>query len=154
MPLCAVLLLHASAFEMGLLVALENLPYFLLCLPAGVVLDRSRRLPIIVASSAMLAIALASVPVAWWLGRLSMHWMYAVGFIMGAGAVVGGSAEQIYLTFLVGRDGLVQARAKFGTTDSASRLLGPGLAGILIQILGAPSPSSSTSAPSSSPYGT
>lgn len=138
LPLCAVLLLHASPAEMGLLVALENLPYFLLCLPAGVLLDRSRRLPILMASDVMLAIALTSVPVAWWLGMLTMHWMYAVGFIMGTGAVIGGSAEQIFLTFLVGRDGLVQARAKFGTTDSASRLLGPGLAGVLIQILGAP----------------
>jgi Na+/melibiose symporter-like transporter len=64
--------------------------------------------------------------------------MCAVGFTMGIGAVVGGSAEQIFLTFLVGRDGLVQARSKFGTTDAASRLLGPGLAGILIQVLSAP----------------
>ncbi|WP_332879284.1 MFS transporter [Massilia sp. S19_KUP03_FR1] len=138
LPLCAVLLLHASPAQMGLLVALEGLPYLLFSLPAGVLLDRSRRLPIMIASDIMLATALASVPVAWWLGMLSIHWLYAVGFVMGTGAVVGGSAEQIFLTFLVGRDGLVQARAKFGTTDAASRLLGPGMAGVLIQLLGAP----------------
>jgi MFS family permease len=138
LPLCAVLLLHASPAQMGLLVALEGLPFLLFSLPAGVLLDRSRRLPIMIASDIMLATALASIPVAWWLGVLSMHWMYTVGFIMGTGAVVGGSAEQIFLTFLVGRDGLVEARAKFGTTDAASRLLGPGMAGVLIQLLGAP----------------
>jgi MFS family permease len=138
LPLCAVLLLHASPAQMGLLVALENLPFLLFSLPAGVLLDRSRRLPVMMASDVLLATALASIPIAWWLGVLSMPWMCAVGFIMGIGAVIGGSAEQIFLTFLVGRDGLVQARAKFGTTDAASRLLGPGLAGILIQILGAP----------------
>ena len=138
LPLCAVLLLHASPAQMGLLVALENLPFLLFSLPAGVLLDRSRRLPIMLASDVLVATALASIPVAWWLGVLSMPWMYAVGFTMGIGAVVGGSAEQIFLTFLVGRDGLVQARAKFGTTDAASRLLGPGLAGILVQLLGAP----------------
>lgn len=138
LPLCAALLLQASPGQMGLLVALENLPYFLLCLPAGVLLDRARRLPVMMASDVMLATALASVPIAWWLGLLSMHWLYAVGFIMGTGAVVGGSAEQIFLTFLVGRDALVAARAKFGATDSASRLLGPGLAGVLVQLLGAP----------------
>lgn len=138
LPLCAVLLLHATPAQMGLLVALENLPYLLFSLPAGVLLDRSRRLPVMMASDVMLATALASVPVAWWLGVLSMPWLFAVGFIMGVGSVVGGSAEQIFLTFLVGRDGLVAARAKFGTTDAASRLLGPGLAGILIQVLGAP----------------
>jgi hypothetical protein len=138
LPLCAVLLLHASPAQMGLLVALEGLPFLLFSLPAGVLLDRSRRLPIMIASDIMLAATLASIPVAWWLGMLSMHWMYAVGFITGTGAVVGGSAEQIFLTFLVGRDGLVEARAKFGTTDAASRLLGPGMAGVLIQLLGAP----------------
>ena len=138
LPLCAVLLLHASPAEMGLLVALESLPFLLFSLPAGVLLDRSRRLPVMMASDVMLALALASVPAAWWVGVLSVHWLMAVGFVMGIGAVVGGSAEQIFLTFLVGRDGLVEARAKFGTTDSASRLLGPGLAGVLIQLMGAP----------------
>ena len=138
LPLCAVLLLHASAAEMGVLMALETAPFLLFSLPAGVLLDRSRRLPIMMASDVLLALALASVPAAWWLGVLSVHWLMAVGFVMGIGAVIGGSAEQIFLTFLVGRDGLVQARAKFGTTDSASRLLGPGLAGVLIQLMGAP----------------
>ena len=138
LPLCAVLLLHASAGQMGLLTALETVPFLIFSLPTGVLLDRARRLPVMMASDAMLATALASVPIAWWLGMLTMHWLYAVGFIIGIGAVIGGSAEQIFLTFLVGRDGLVQARAKFGTTDSASRLVGPGIAGVLVQLLGAP----------------
>ncbi|HEX8478130.1 MAG TPA: MFS transporter, partial [Telluria sp.] len=138
LPLCAVLLLHATPGQMGLLVALESVPFLFFSLPTGVLLDRARRLPVMMASDALLATALASVPIAWWLGHLTMHWLYAVGFIMGIGAVVGGSAEQIFLTFLVGRDGLVPARAKFGTTDLASRLLGPGLAGVLVQMLGAP----------------
>lgn len=138
LPICAVLLLHATPAQMGALAALETLPYLLFSLPVGVLLDRARRLPVMMASDVVLAIALASVPVAWWCGVLSMPWMYAVGFVMGAGSVVGGSAEQIFLTFLVGRDGLVPARAKFGTTDSASRLLGPGMAGVLVQFLGAP----------------
>jgi MFS family permease len=138
LPLCAVLLLHASPGQMGLLTAMESMPFLFFSLPTGVLLDRSRRLPVMMGSDIMLATALASVPIAWWLGVLTMHWLYAVGFIIGIGAVVGGSAEQIFLTFLVGRDGLVQARAKFGTTDSASRLLGPGIAGVLVQLLGAP----------------
>jgi Na+/melibiose symporter-like transporter len=86
----------------------------------------------------MVALSLASVPLAWWMGWLSIHWVYAVQFMLGVGYVVGGGAEQVFLTFLVGREGLIDAQAKFGATESASRLLGPGIAGLLVQALGAP----------------
>ncbi|MES2152693.1 MAG: MFS transporter [Pseudomonadota bacterium] len=138
LPLCAVLLLHATPAQMGRLAALQSLPFLLFGLPAGVLFDRNRRLPIIQCSDAMFALALASVPLAWWLGWLSMPWLYAVGFMMGTGFVVGGGAEQVYLTFLVGRDGLIDAQTKFAATDSAARLVGPGIAGVLVQLLTAP----------------
>jgi hypothetical protein len=86
----------------------------------------------------MVALALASVPLAWWLDILSIQWLYVVGFAMGSGYVIGGGAEQVYLTFLVGREGLIAAQAQFAATESASRLLGPGIAGALVQMLGAP----------------
>jgi len=123
---------------MGTLAAVGSLPFLLFSLPTGVLLDRSRRLPVMLASDAMVALSLASVPFAWWQGWLSVHWLYAVQFMLGTGFVVGGSAEQIFLTFLVGRDGLIDAQSKMGATESASRLLGPGIAGLLVQALGAP----------------
>jgi len=138
LPICAALLLHATPSQMGTLAALGSLPFLLFGLPVGVLLDRSRRLPVMLCSDAMVALSLASVPLAWWQGWLDMHWMYAVEFVLGTGLVVGGGAEQIFVTFLVGRDGLIDAQSKFAATESASRLLGPGLAGILVQALGAP----------------
>jgi hypothetical protein len=69
-------------------------------------------------SDTMVALALASVPLAWWLGILSVEWLYVVDFAMGSGLVIGGGAEQVYLTFLVGREGLIAAHAKFAATDS------------------------------------
>jgi hypothetical protein len=138
LPICAALLLKATPAQMGTLAALETVPFLLFGLPSGVLLDRSRRLPIMLCSDTMVALGLASVPVAWWLGILSMHWLYAVGFMIGAGYVLGGSAEQVFVTFLVGRDGLVDAQARFASTESAARLLGPGIAGVLVQALGAP----------------
>ncbi|MES2129666.1 MAG: MFS transporter [Pseudomonadota bacterium] len=138
LPLCAVLLLHATPAQMGTLSALQALPFALFALPAGVLFDRSRKLPILLSSEVMQGLVLASVSLAYWLGILSMPWLYAVGFVMGTGAVLGGGAEQVYLTFLVGRDGLIDAQSKFAATDSASRLVGPGIAGALIQALGAP----------------
>jgi MFS family permease len=138
LPICAALLLHATPSQMGTLAALGSLPFLLFGLPVGVLLDRSRRLPVMLCSDAMVALSLASVPIAWWQGWLDMHWLYAVEFVLGTGYVVGGGAEQIFVTFLVGRDGLIDAQSKFAATESASRLLGPGLAGILVQALGAP----------------
>jgi hypothetical protein len=136
--LCSVLLLKASPAEMGMLGAASAMPFALLALPAGVFLDRNRKLPVLLASKAIQATALASIPAAWWLGVLTIHWMYAVSFICGGCNVVGGGAEQIFLTNLIGRDRLTDAQSKFAATDSASRLIAPGMAGILIQWLTAP----------------
>lgn len=138
LPICAVLMMHATPAQMGTLAALESLPFLLFGLPSGVLLDRCRRLPIMMCSDAMVATALASVPLAWWLDMLSIHWLYAVGFVLGMGYTIGGSAEQVFLTFVVGREGLVDAQAKFASTESAARLIGPGMAGGLVQVLGAP----------------
>ncbi|WP_020654817.1 MFS transporter [Massilia niastensis] len=138
LPICAALLMHATPGQMGILAAFESLPFLLFGLPSGVLLDRNRRLPIMMCSDLMVATALASVPLAWWFDALSVGWLYAVGFAIGTGYVVGGSAEQVFLTFLVGRDGLVDAQSKFAATESAARLVGPGMAGALVQVLGAP----------------
>jgi MFS family permease len=138
LPICAALLLHATPAQMGVLTALETSPFMLFGLPAGVLLDRSRRLPIMLCSDALVGLLLACVPLAWWLGVLSMPWLYAAGFAIGTGYVLGGGAEQVYLTFLVGREGLVDAQARFASTESAARLLGPGIAGVLVQLAGAP----------------
>lgn len=138
LPLCAILLLHATPSQMGTLVAAQAVPFALFALPAGVWLDRNSKLPILLLSETIQAIALASIPAAYWMGALSVHWMYATAFVLGTCSVVGGGAEQIFLTYLIGRDGLIDAQSKFAATDSASRLLAPGLAGVLIQWLTAP----------------
>ncbi|GAB3471029.1 MFS transporter [Massilia terrae] len=138
LPVAAALLLHATSSQMGVLAACETLPFLLFGLPIGVLLDRNRRLPVMLCSDALVMIALASVPIAWKLDLLTIHWLYAVGFVIGSGYVIGGGAEQVFLTFIVGRDKLVDAQARFASTESAARLLGPGLAGTLVQLVGPP----------------
>jgi hypothetical protein len=138
LPLCAALLLHATPVQMGTLVAAHAIPFALFALPAGVILDRNRKFPILLLSESIQAVALASIPAAYWMGALSIHWMYATSFIFGTCSVVGGGAEQIFLTYMIGRDGLIDAQSKLAATDSASRLLAPGIAGLLVQWLTAP----------------
>src|SRR5688572_30823752 len=78
LPLTAAVLLHATPTQMGLLTAMEIAPFVLFSLPSGVWLDRVRKLPVYVMGETALAFVVASVPFAWWMGWLSMPWMYVV----------------------------------------------------------------------------
>ncbi|HSQ71852.1 MAG TPA: MFS transporter, partial [Rubrivivax sp.] len=138
LPLTAAVLLHASPTQMGLLTAIELLPFLLLSLPSGVWLDRVRKLPVYVVGESSAALAAASVPVAWWLGWLSMEWLYIVGFLLGTVHTVAGSAAQIVLMQVVARERLVEAHAKNALASSGAEVAGPGLAGALIKLVGAP----------------
>ena len=138
LPLTAALLLNATPTQMGWLTALEILPFVLFSLPSGVWLDRVRKLPIYIAGEVSIGLAVASVPVAWWLGMLSMGWLYVVGFILGTVNTTAGSASQIVLTQVVPRERLVEAHAKNALANSSAEVVGPGLAGALIKLVGAP----------------
>ena len=138
LPLTAITMLDATPRQMGMLVALEALPFSLFSLHAGVLIDRVRKLPIMLICEAVICLALLAIPVASWLGVLTMPLMYAVGFILGTVFVVVGSAAQVYLTQMAGRNRLIEANSLFIASESTARLTGPGLAGLLIQWLTAP----------------
>ena len=138
LPLTAAIVLNASPFEVGVLTALEALPYPLFGLFAGVLVDRTRKLPVIIACDLGRALALGLVPVCAWFGALTMPVLYAAGFMVGLFTVIGWPAYQVFMTERVGRENLVEANAKIGVADSAAQLIGPGLAGALIQWLTAP----------------
>jgi MFS family permease len=138
LPLTAAIALNASPFEVGVLTALEALPYPLFGLFAGVMVDRMRKLPLIIGSDVGRGLALATIPLCAWLDCLTMGLLYVVGFIVGMLTVIGWPAYQVFMTERVGRENLVEANAKIGVCDSAAQLIGPGLAGALIQWLTAP----------------
>jgi MFS family permease len=138
LPLTAAVLMHAAPTQMGLLTAMEIAPFVLFSLPTGVWLDRVRKLPVYVVGELSIALAVATVPVAWWFGWLSMHWLYFVGFLIGTVNTTSGSAAQIVLTQIVPRERLVEAHAKNALANSAAEVAGPGAAGALIKLTGAP----------------
>jgi MFS family permease len=138
LPLTAAIALNASPFEVGVLTALEALPYPLFGLFAGVLVDRTRKLPLIILCDVGRGLALLAIPVAAWTGLLSMRLLYVVGFLIGMLTVIGWPAYQVFMTERVGRENLVEANAKIGVCDSAAQLIGPGIAGALIQWLTAP----------------
>jgi predicted MFS family arabinose efflux permease len=97
-----------------------------------------RKLPVYIAGELTIAVAVLSVPLAWYLGALSMTWLYAVGFLIGCVYTVAGSAAQIVLTQVVPRERLVEAHAKNALASSGAEVAGPGVAGVLIKAVGAP----------------
>ena len=137
-PTVAILTLRVSPFEIGLLATIQFLPFILLTLPAGVWVDRLRRRPILIVGDLGRAIALASIPVAFVLGVLTIYQLYAVAFVVGCLTVFFDVAYQSYLPALVERDQLVEGNSKLEISRSGVQIVGPGLAGGLIGVVTAP----------------
>ncbi len=123
---------------MGQLTAVEIAPFVLFSLPTGVWLDRLRKLPIYVIGELSIALTVATVPCAWWFGWLGMPWLYFTAFVIGSVNTTAGSAAQIVLTQIVPRARLVEAHAKNALASSTAEVAGPGAAGALIKLAGAP----------------
>ena len=138
LPLAAAVMLQATPWQMGVLVALETLPFALVSLHAGVLIDRVRKLPIVIASTIGRGLALLAIPVAAYFGALSIELLFVVGFLCGIQNVVGGAAFQVLLAKMAGRSRLVEANAKIALGETSAALVGPGLAGGLIQLVTAP----------------
>jgi MFS family permease len=138
LPLVAIDIIHASVFEVAALTTVEFLPFLLVSLPAGVWVDRLRRRPILVAGDLARAALLASVPIAYAFGVLTIWQLYGVGFFVGVATVFFDIAYQSYLPSLVERNELVDGNAKLEISRSAAQIGGPGLAGLLIELLKAP----------------
>ena len=77
LPLTAAVMLHATPWQMGVLVALETLPFALVSLHAGVLIDRVRKLPIVIVSDIGRGLALLAIPIAAWFDVLSMEILFA-----------------------------------------------------------------------------
>jgi hypothetical protein len=138
MQLTAAAVLGAAPFEMGLLGAAQFLPRLMFGLIAGVWVDRLRRRPVMIVADVGRALLLASVPVAYLAGRLSIEQLYLVAFGVGSLSVFFGVASQAYVPALVGRENLVVANTRMSAGEAAAQIGGPNLAGIAVQLLTAP----------------
>ncbi|HYP20992.1 MAG TPA: MFS transporter, partial [Chloroflexia bacterium] len=137
-PLTAVLVLHAQPGEMGILQAAGFAPFLLLTLFAGVWVDRNRRRPILVLANAGRAVLLALVPLSALFGWLSMAQLFVISLLVGSLTVFFELAYQSYLPTLVNKDELVEGNSKLQTSASVSSIGGPGIAGLLMEVLSAP----------------
>ena len=138
LPLVAILVLDASAFEVAALTTVEFLPFILFTLPAGVWVDRLPRRPILITGDFGRAALLATIPIAYLADVLTLGQLFIVGFFVGTFQVFFDVAYMSYLPSLVDRDKIIEGNSKFEITRSAAQVGGPGLGGILVQLFTAP----------------
>ncbi|MBW8736242.1 MAG: MFS transporter [Streptomyces turgidiscabies] len=130
--------LSASATEVGIVNAARWVPYLLFGLIAGVLVDRWRRKPMMVATDLGRAVLLGAIPVLYALDRLSIPALCAFVFVFGVLSLLFEAANQSYVPQLVPKELLNEGYARVQQAGAVAGSTGPLIAGALIRIMGAP----------------
>jgi len=137
LPLVAITTLHATAFQVGALNAVEMAPFLLIGLPAGTIVDWLRRRQVMVVADFGRMLALGSIPVTAAFGRLTLAQLYAVAVVAGTLTVLFDVAYQSYLPVLVPRAQLADGNSKLAATQQLANVSGPAIGGALVSAVGA-----------------
>jgi MFS family permease len=136
LPLIAVLTLHVGALELGLLAALETVPYLVLSLPAGAIVDRVDHRRAMIACDIGRAAALLATAAAMILGVLSIGLLCLVALIVGSLSVFFTVAYTSYLAAILPPERLVAGNQRLELSESAARVAGPSVGGALLELAG------------------
>lgn len=137
LPLVAVVLLDASAFQVGLLSAAETSAYLLVALPAGAIVDRVPKLRLMIWCNLALFLVIGSVPLAQAVGALTLSQLYAVALVSSVFSVFFSVAYQSYLPVLLDRNQLMDGNGKVAVSGSVAQIAGPSLGAGLVALIGA-----------------
>jgi MFS family permease len=139
LPLTGVLALHANPAQMGYLMAAWLAPSLLFSLPAGVLIDRHghRRLAMIGADLGRAAL-MASIPIVFLAGALSIVQLYAVAFAVGTLSVVFAVSDGTLFVALVPPDQYIAGNSLLHGSRALASVSGPSIGGALVQVLSAP----------------
>ena len=137
LPLVALFELHASAFEVGLLAAASYVAWLVIGLPAGVVVARLPLRRLQVAMDVVRALALASVPVAWWRDALTLTQLVVVALVTSFASVLFDVASMTFLPTVVPKEQLQSRNSLNSGTHATTQLAGPALGGFAVQLFGA-----------------
>ncbi len=135
-PLLAVTTFDAGPAWMGVLSAAAWLPWLLVGLPAGAWVDRLDHRRVMIAADLAAAASTASVPVAWALGALTLPHLVVAALLTGTCAVFFRTAYGAIVPRIVRDDDLDAANGRLYGTESAMQVAGPGLGGLLVQLVG------------------
>jgi MFS family permease len=137
LPLLAVVTLHASPFEVGMLGAASTVAFAVLGLPAGAWVDRVRRRPLLIASDVSRALLLATIPLAAVFGILTMAQLLLVSLLAGVARVFFDVGYRSYLPSVIGRDRVLAGNSSLEFVRASGQVAGPALGGVLVSLIGA-----------------
>lgn len=138
LPLTAVIFLHASPGQLGLVNTMQWLPFLLFALIIGSYADRVRRLQLLVAADIGRALVLGVIVTLAVVGVLNIPLLIVLVFIFGVLTVLFEVTYFAYLPTLVDRSLLVGANSRLQATASIAQVGGPALGGALVQLVTAP----------------
>ncbi len=138
LPLIAVTMLHASPTVVGLLTAAVWAPNLLSLVVGAWVDSQQRKRRLLIWADLLQAAVILSLPLAYHLGEVTLVHLFAVALLAGAGSVLYQTAYPTFFVSLVRRDQYLEANSLLSGTRSGSFIVGPALAGGLIQVLTAP----------------
>jgi len=125
-----------SQTAVGVVAAADGLPAVVFSLAGGVIADRVTRRRILVVTQSVLGLSAASLAVLAISGWASFGSIIAVAIVFGAADSVDLPTRQALIADLVDRQLLVSAVALGSVAMSATRIVGPSLAGVLIATVG------------------
>ncbi len=139
LPLVGVLTLHASPAQMGYLGAALLLPNLLFSLHAGAWVDRRGHRRVTMLGTALgRAGSLLTIPLAYWLGVLTMAQLYVVSFLVGTLSVLFFVSYSTLFVSLVPREKYIEATSLLNSSRAMSYIAGPSVGGLLVQAFSAP----------------
>jgi predicted MFS family arabinose efflux permease len=137
LPLTALTVLDATPFQMGMIAASGYVAWIVIGLPAGVIVQRLPLRGAQFGADLIRAAAVASIPVAWWFGLLTVAQLIVVALIVSFAHVIFFVANTTFLPEIVSRDQLQSRNSLTSGTHATTQLAGPPLGGFAVQLLGA-----------------
>ncbi|MFB9414280.1 MFS transporter [Dactylosporangium matsuzakiense] len=136
LPLLAVLVLHAGPAPVALLSAVGPAVGVLLAVPLGPWVEYRRKRPVMIGMDLARFVAMASIPIAYGLGGLSLVHLLVVSALVAAAKIAFNAAGGALVKGLVAPADLLRANARFESTNWSSIAVGPPLGGAAIGLFG------------------
>jgi len=137
LPLTALTVLDASAFEMGMIAAAGYAAWIVIGLPAGVIVQRLPMRRVQIGADLARAAAVISIPLTWWLDRLTVAQLVIVALVIGFANVIFDVANSTFLPSIVSKEQLQSRNSLTSGTQATTQLGGPSVGGLIVQALGA-----------------
>ncbi|MBV9272181.1 MAG: MFS transporter [Candidatus Eremiobacteraeota bacterium] len=137
LPTIAIMVLHATSFQVASLQAAQLAVIPLLALLAGAVVDRVRRKPLMIVANVVRLFAIAALPAFALAGKLSLSALFVSAIVVSIASLIFDAAYQPFLRTLLGAAHYTHGNAKMTTSASLAQAGGNAVSGPMVQIAGA-----------------